>query len=67
MGKKNNKTKTCEKGGYLVRVKILYNNGNYLYANFFKKKVYDYGVKHGSIIGYKPMNWLERLIFKHCQ
>lgn len=63
---KNTRAKDCNKKGYLVHVKIFYRHGNHKYANLFSKQEYNYGLRLGTIIGYKPMNWLERVIFRNC-
>lgn len=51
---------------YMMHVKIYYCNGKYRYANLFKTSCYEYGIKCGSIIGYRKMNCIEKFIFRNC-
>jgi len=51
---------------YMFHVKIFYHNGKHKYANLLEKKHYDFGVMVGSIVGHRPMNWLERFVFRNC-
>jgi len=62
----NNKFKEYYNNGFLYKVKIFYSNGEYKYANFFDINDYNLGIKFGTILKYRKMNFIEKLLFKNC-
>lgn len=51
---------------YMFNIKIFYRTGGHLYANLFNKSDYDFGIKLGTITGYRKMNKIEKFIFRNC-
>lgn len=54
-------------GKYMYKVKIYYKKTGHLYANMFETLHLEFGMRIGSIIGWRKMNTLEKFIFRNCR